>query len=79
MKKNDLQEIKKLDEKALIAKAVLLKQEVSSLVLDKNTNVLKDARKIFKVRKDLAQILTVLRQKQLITELRSSEEKGEVK
>lgn len=79
MKKNDLQEIKKLDEKALIAKAVLLKQEVSSLVLDKNTNVLKDSRKIFKVRKDLAQILTVLRQKQLLSELRSSEEKGEVK
>lgn len=78
MKKNDLQEIKRLDEKALIAKAVLLKQEVSSLVLDKNTNVLKDARKIFKVRKDLAQVLTVLRQKQLLSELRE-EEKGETK
>lgn len=77
MKKNDLQEIKRLDEKALIAKAVLLKQEASNLVLDKNTNVLKDARKIFKVRKDLAQILTVLRQKQLLSELRE-EKKEEV-
>lgn len=80
MKKNDLQETKILDEKALEKKAAILQQEISNLMLDKNTGKLKDIRVIFKKRKDLAQVLTVLRQKQLLSELRGSEEeKGEIK
>ena len=43
MKKNDFKEIKGLDEKALIAKATLLRQEVSSLVLDKKVEFKKGA------------------------------------
>jgi len=42
---------------------------VAILVIDKNTNKLKDKKAIFKKRKDLAKVLTVLRQKELLNEL----------
>lgn len=79
MKKNDLAETKILDDKALGKKASSLQQEISELVLDKNIGKLKDIKIIFKKRKDLAQVLTVLRQKQLLGELQKQEEKKERK
>ena len=67
MKKNELTQIKGLDNKELKAKAKILKKEMADLTLDKNMKKLKDLKTIGKKRKDLAQILTVLRQKELLT------------
>lgn len=69
MKKNELIQTKGLDIKELKSKAKFLKDEVASLVIDKNTNKLKDKKAIFKKRKDLAQIMTILRQKEILGEL----------
>ncbi|MBI2600242.1 50S ribosomal protein L29 [Candidatus Daviesbacteria bacterium] len=69
MKKNDLIQIKGSDTKELRLKLRTLKGEVADLVLDKNMKKLKDLKKIGKKKKDLAQILTVLRQKELLQEL----------
>ena len=73
MKRNDFLEIKNLDEKALIVKANGLKDRIAELVLDKNMNKLKDLKVIFKKRRDLAQTLTVLRQKQILGGLTAKE------
>ena len=67
MKKNELTQIKGLDNKELKEKAKSLKKEMADLTLDKNMKKLKDLKTIGKKRKDLAQILTVLRQKELLT------------
>lgn len=69
MKKTELSEMKKLDTKALQAKAKELAREVSNLVIDKNMNKLADKRVIGKKRDDLARVLTIVRQKQLLSEL----------
>ncbi len=66
MKRNDFLEIKNLDEKTLLSKVLTLRGEIDELVLDKNMSKLKDLRAISKKRKDIAQILTVVKQKQLL-------------
>lgn len=66
MKKNDFVQIKSLDIKELIGKAKALKKEMADLFLDKNMKKLKDLKSISKKKKDLAQILTVLKQKELL-------------
>lgn len=71
MKKRDLIEVKNLEVSGLIKKAQDLKQEIADLLMDKNMDKVKDLKSIFKKRKDLAQVLTVLRQKQLLMELES--------
>lgn len=71
MKRNDLLKIKKLDQKALIDKVRSLQGEIADLIVDKNMSKLKDVKAGYKKRKDLAQVLTVLRQKQLLKELES--------
>lgn len=73
MKKNELIQMKGLDIKELKSKAKSLTAEVASLVIDKNTNKLKDKKAIFKKRKDLAQVLTVLRQKEMLEQLESKQ------
>lgn len=73
MKKSELTQIKGLDPKELKNKAKSLRDEVASLLIDKNTNKLKDKKVIFKKRKDLAKVLTLLRQKELIIELEAKE------
>lgn len=73
MKKNELVKIKRLDLKELKAKQKSFKDEIANLVMDKNMKKLKDLRGISKKRKDLAQVLTILRQKQLLAELESKE------
>lgn len=85
MKRNDFLEIKNLNIESLVEKIKVLKKEVDGLVFDKNIGKLKNLKSISKKRKDVAQMLTVLRQKQLLIELESnkdikvSKEKGEVK
>ncbi len=69
MKKNEFVQIKQLDLKELRLKVKAIKTEIANLVLDKNRNKLKDLKTIFKKRKDLAQILTIMRQKTLLGEL----------
>lgn len=83
MKRNDLLEIKKLDQKELIDKVKNLQSGVAELKFSKNMGKLKDVRAVYKKRKDLAQVLTILRQKQLLKELEArverSNKNGEVK
>ena len=76
MKKNDFVQIKGLDIKELIAKAKTIKKEIADLTVDKNMKKLKDLKMISKKKKDVAQILTVLKQKELLSKL---EKKGETK
>ncbi|MBI2020309.1 50S ribosomal protein L29 [Candidatus Daviesbacteria bacterium] len=77
MKKRELTQIKSLPVKELILKAKAIKGEIANLVIDKNIKKLKDTRSIFKKRKDLAQVLTIIRQKQLLEKLESRVESQE--
>ena len=69
MKKNEFVQIKGFDLKELKIKAQALKKEIADLVLDKNMKKLKDLKSIDKKRKEVAQVLTVLRQKELLAQL----------
>lgn len=69
MKKQELIQIKALGIKELKEKAKGLNLEISNLVLDKNMKKLKDLKMISKQRKNRAQILTIIRQKDLLQEL----------
>lgn len=69
MKKNELIQIKGLEIKSLKEKAKGLNIEMADLILDKNMKKLKDLKMISKKRKDRAQILTIIRQKELLQEL----------
>lgn len=71
MKKNDFVQIKGLDIKELKAKAKDIKKDIANLVLDKNMKKTKDLKAVSKIRKDLAQVLTVIKQKELLGELES--------
>lgn len=71
MKKNDFAQIKGLDLTELRSKVKAVKKEMIEMALDKNMNKLKDLKMICKQRKDVAQILTIMRQKQLLAELES--------
>ena len=72
-------EIKGLDLTALINKAKALKVEINDLVLDKNINKMKNLKSINNKRKDLARVMTVMAQKQLIALLEPAEVVKEVK
>ena len=69
MKKNEFVQIKGLAIKELIDKSKSIKSEIADLILDKNMKKLKDLKNISKKKKDLAQILTVIRQKELLEKL----------
>ncbi len=73
MKRNDLVEIKNLTIKDIAKKVKDLKNEVLSLVIDKNSKKLKDLKVVSKKRRDIAQMLTVMKQKTLLEGL----EKGD--
>lgn len=79
MKKNDFAEIKKLDLKGLYGKVATLKIELGDLELDKNMKKLKDLKKIFKAKKSLAQILTLINQKEFIEKLEKANTLKEAK
>lgn len=69
MKRSELTEIKSLSTPELVKKVTTLRGEMVDLTLDKNMGKLKDNKAVFKKRKDLAKILTVLRQKEMIEQL----------
>ena len=69
MKRNELAQIKGLDIKGLKLKSKATRQELADLSLDKNMKKTKDLKIVSKKRKDLAQILTLLRQKELLVQL----------
>ncbi len=71
MKRNDLNEAKRLDQKALQEKVKALRAEMSGLVLDKHMNKLKDLKIISRKKKEVAQFLTILKQKELMESLES--------
>lgn len=75
MKKNEFKQIKELSVSQLQEKAKVLKNEMADLVLDKNMKKLKDLKIVSKKRKELAQILTVLKQKETLIELESKLQK----
>lgn len=79
MKKNEFAAIKGLDIKELRAKAKTFKKEIADLNFDKNMKKLKDLKSIEKKRKELAQVLTVLNQKQLLLKLEQKVVKGKEK
>ena len=75
MKKNELTQIKGSDIKELGSKSKAIRIEIADLTLDKNMKKLKDLKTISKKRIDLAQILTIIRQKELLGELESKANK----
>lgn len=85
MKKQDFTDVKALDVKALKERVRKLRSEIADLHLDKNMNKLSDKKLIWKRRKDLAQVLTVLKQKELLQmfeqtkPINSAQGKGETK
>lgn len=69
MKKIELAEIKKMDLKSLSERVAKTQKELGDLTMDKNMNKVTNLKAIKNKRKDIAQMLTVLRQKQLLSEL----------
>lgn len=69
MKKNEFSQVKGLSIKELIDKTKQIKKEIADLTLDKNMNKLKNLKTISKKRKDLARVLTVIKQKALLEKL----------
>ncbi|MBI4100544.1 50S ribosomal protein L29 [Candidatus Microgenomates bacterium] len=66
MKKNELKDLKSknlIELKALLGER---KKELLSLKLELSTKKLKNVRKIFLLRKDIARILTTIREKEII-------------
>lgn len=78
MKKGELTQIKGLDIKELNQKAKTLRKEIADLVLDKNMKKLKDLKIITKKRKDMARILTIVSQKELLLQLEAKTENQKV-
>ena len=76
MKRNQLSEIKNLETEELAKKVLVAKVELEELVLNKNMRKIKDLKLPSKKRKDIAQMLTILRQKELLAELLSKKEGG---
>lgn len=74
MKKQEFVQIKGLDLKELKAKAGVLRAEIVNLTLDKNMKKLKDLKTISKKKKELAKVLTVIRQKELLIQLETEVE-----
>lgn len=69
MKKNDLAEIKKIDILSLQERIKKGKEEIAKLTLEKNTGKLANVKVIKNKKRNLAQMLTIARQKQLLKEL----------
>lgn len=77
MKRNELAEIKKMEIKALVERVKKTRAEVSDLTMDKNIQKLSQKKGLRSKRRDLAQILTVLRQKQILGELEGAKDAKE--
>ncbi|OGE27159.1 hypothetical protein A3D02_00710 [Candidatus Daviesbacteria bacterium RIFCSPHIGHO2_02_FULL_39_41] len=75
MKKNDLNQIKGLSIQELLIKIKLLRKEIEDAILDKNMKKLKDLKTVFKKKKDLARMLTIVKQRELLEALEPKEQK----
>lgn len=75
MKKNDFNQIKGLSVQELLVKIKLLRKEIEDAVMDKNMKKLKDLKTVFKKKKDLARMLTIVKQRELLEALELKEEK----
>lgn len=69
MKKTDLAEVKKMEMAQIRSKLKRITLEAQKLKLDKAVNKLTDLKSISKRRKDIAQMFTILRQKELLAKL----------
>lgn len=69
MKKDQFNNLKGMDQIGLTKQVRELKAEIADLVIDKNTKRLKDLKQISKKKKEVAQIMTVIKQKQLLEQL----------
>lgn len=74
MKKTEFAEIKKMEIKPLILKIKSIQKEILGLILDKSTAKRTNLKVIKNKRRDLAQMMTVLRQKQMLEELEKNNE-----
>lgn len=79
MKKNALNEIKKLEIAVLRTRIKDAKKELLDLKFDQNLEKLKDKRQVYKKRKDVAQMMTILRQKEMLGELEAKVKESETK
>lgn len=68
-KRTQFTEIKGLSVEELIKKLLAAKKELVDLGMDKNMGKQKDVKLSLKKRKEIAQLSTILRQKQLLGEL----------
>lgn len=75
MKKNDLNQAKGLSIQELLTKIKLLRKEIEDAILDKNMKKLKDLKTVFKKKKDLARMLTIVKQRELLEALETKEQK----
>jgi ribosomal protein L29 len=69
MKKNEFASVKGLDIKELKGKLKNLNNEIANLILDKNMKKLKDLKIISKKKKEIAQFLTLIKQKEMLVQL----------
>lgn len=76
MKRDALAEIKKSDKQDLTKTVAKVRKEIAALELDRVSGKIVDFKSIGKKRRDLAQILTVLRQKELVEQLEKGEEQN---
>lgn len=72
MKKSELKEIRSLEIKDLTERVKKTKQDLveAFMVRSESGKGSKDVKAVFKKRKDIAQMMTILRQKQLVEELK---------
>lgn len=72
--KFDMTTVKNMDTKSVWATAKQMRGEIADLMVDKNMNKLKDLKSIDKKRKNLARVLTILNQKQVLAKLEVGKE-----
>lgn len=77
MRKHDLADFRKREPEALREQVKRLRMEIADLLVEKSSGSTKDIKTVSKKRRDLAQILTILRQKELLAELERIEEPKE--
>ncbi|TSC64723.1 MAG: Uncharacterized protein G01um101493_41 [Microgenomates group bacterium Gr01-1014_93] len=70
MKKSEIKEIKNLEIKELLARVKKVRGELIDFSMDKNMKKSKDLKFYFKKRKEMARILTFMRQKELLEQLK---------
>ena len=66
MKKTELNEMRKMDTKDLNARVEKMRKELQDLLIDRNSGKVSDLKAVSKKRHDIAQVLTVARQKEIL-------------